>query len=507
MNEKKYTSSIRLSKTNKLIPRDISESLGKLPPQVLDLEEAILGAVILERSAQVIALEKVKPDDFYSEIHKEIFTAVKQLGDAGNPIDMRTVANQLRAEGKIELVGGAYYIAELTSKVSSAANIDYHIKIMVEKRILRDLIQLASSIHHDAYDDGTDPFELLKMLGDYMRDFFAGIKNSNEIDVGEEIRKLGLIISKRTENLPEITGVPSGYPSIDRITGGWQLSNLIIIGARPGMGKTTLVLNFIRNAAVDYKLPVAIFSMEMSGRELVYKLLSLETELEQNKLKNKVFSDDEWNQFLGTTTNIIKSCIKVDDTPALLIGDFKVKARKFVEEHKVKLIVVDYLQLMRGDPETKGNREREISSISAGLKATAKELDIPVIALSQLSRQVDTRGGDKMPVLSDLRESGSIEQDADLIMLLWRPAYYKITADAGGQYVFGLTKIIHAKHRNGPIGESHVAMDGPKSKFKSIDSPYYGGAADVKKITKGSETYDRKEVVEPESNDNDDLPF
>jgi replicative DNA helicase len=462
--------SLRLStKSSKLVPRDISESLGKLPPQALDLEEAVLGALMLEKNALNAVVEFLKPEHFYSEQHKEIYTAIIDLFKSSDPVDMRTVVNQLRKTGKIELIGGAYYIAELTSKVSSAANIEYHARVIMEMSIKRELIQVASEIHHNAYEDTTDVFELL----DKTEQSIFQISDSNLRKNYDNMRNLMTRAIQELQLLKDhkdgLTGVPSGFTGLDRMTSGWQRSDLVIIAARPGMGKTAFVVSALRNAAVEFKIPVAIFSLEMASIQLVNRMISAEAELEGEKIKRGSLADHEWAQLVHKTNKLSSAPIFIDDTPALSVLELRAKCRRLKAEHNVQVIVVDYLQLMRGDQG--GNREQEIASISRALKGIAKELNVPVLALSQLSRGVETRGGDKRPQLSDLRESGSIEQDADIVMFLYRPEYYKITVDEEGMPTQGMGEVIIAKHRNGSVGSVKLKFIGKYTKFADFDAP------------------------------------
>jgi replicative DNA helicase len=468
--EQGRSTSLRLSsKSNKLIPRDLSESLGKLPPQARDLEEAVLGALMLEKNALNAVVEFLKPEHFYADAHKEIYQAIIDLFKASEPVDMRTVVNQLRKNAKLELVGGAYVIAELTAKVSSAANIEYHSRVIIEMAIKRNLIQIASQIHHDAYEDTTDVFELL----DKTEQSVFEISDSNLRKNYDNMRNLMARAIQELQVLKDhkdgLTGVPSGFTSLDRITSGWQKSDLVIIAARPGMGKTAFVVSALRNAAVDFKIPVAIFSLEMASVQLVNRMISAEAELEGEKIKKGNLADHEWTQLVHKTSRLSSAPIFIDDTPALSILELRAKCRRLKAEHNVQLIVIDYLQLMRG--EQGGNREQEIASISRALKGIAKELSVPVLALSQLSRGVETRGGDKRPQLSDLRESGSIEQDADIVMFLYRPEYYKITVDEDGMPTQGMGEVIIAKHRNGSTGTAKLKFIGKFTKFADFDAP------------------------------------
>ncbi|HEY0768873.1 MAG TPA: replicative DNA helicase, partial [Sphingobacteriaceae bacterium] len=353
------------SKSSKLISRDISENLGKLPPQALDLEEVVLGALMLEKNALNAVVEFLKPEHFYLETHKEIYTAIVDLFKSTEPVDMRTVVNQLRKTGKLELVGGAYYIAELTAKVSSAANIEYHARVVMEMAIKRELIQVASQIQSDAYEDTTDVFELL----DKTEQSVFQISDSNLRKNYDNMRNLMARAIQELQVMKEhkdgLTGVPSGFTELDRMTSGWQRSDLVIIAARPGMGKTAFVVSALRNAAVDFKIPVAIFSLEMASIQLVNRMISAEAELESEKIKKGNLAEHEWAQLVHKTSRLSSAPIFIDDTPALSILELRAKCRRLKAEHGIQIIVIDYLQLMRG--EQGGNREQEIASISRSL--------------------------------------------------------------------------------------------------------------------------------------------
>lgn len=469
------STSLRASATGagnrtKLIPRDISESLGKLPPQALDLEESVLGALMLEKNALTAVVEYLRPEHFYSETHKLIYEAIIDLFKDSDPVDMRTVVAQLRKNGKLELLeNGAYKIAELTSKVSSAANIEYHARIVIEMAIKRNLIEIASQIHHDAYEDTTDVFELL----DKTEQSIFQISDTNlrkNYDTMKSLMYQAIQELQEKKNHKDgLTGIPTGFSRLDRVTSGWQRSDLVIIAARPGMGKTAFIVSALRNAAVDFNYPVALFSLEMASVQLVNRLISAEAELESDKIKKGNLAEFEWQQLVHKTSRLSSAPIFIDDTPALSILELRAKCRRLKAEHNIQMIVVDYLQLMKG--EAGGNREQEIASISRALKGVAKELNVPVIALSQLSRGVETRGGDKRPQLSDLRESGSIEQDADIVMFLYRPEYYKITVDEDGMPTQGMAEVVIAKHRNGSLENVKLKFIGKYTKFADFDGP------------------------------------
>lgn len=460
---------------------DLSESLGKLPPQAVDLEEAVLGALMLEKDALNVVIEILKPESFYKDSHKEIYAAIVELFNKSEPIDILTVTNQLRKNAKLELVGGAYYISGLTAKVSSAANVEFHARIITEKAIKRQLITIASDIHKEAYEDTTDVFDLLDKTEQSLFEVSEVNIRKNYADMGTLMHQAITELEAKKHQADGLTGIATGFTALDRVTSGWQRSDLVIIAARPGMGKTAFVVSAMRNAAVDFKKGVAIFSLEMSSIQLVNRLISAEAELDSEKIKKGKLEEYEWEQLIHKTAKLSEAPIFIDDTPALSILELRAKARKLVAQHSVELIIIDYLQLMSGDSSKSGggggNREQEIASISRALKNIAKELNVPIIALSQLSRAVEVRGGDKRPQLSDLRESGSIEQDADMVMFLYRPEYYNITTDEEGNSLQGVGEVIIAKHRNGSLDTVKLKFIGKFTKFSDLDfeGPFGGG--------------------------------
>lgn len=483
--------------------------LGKLPPQALELEEAVLGALMLEKEAVNQVIEILKPESFYKEAHIYIYAAILELFHNSEPVDLLTVTNQLRKQGQLEAAGGPYYITELTSKVQSAANIEHHARIITEMYIKRELIHISGEIQRDAYEDTTDVFNLL----DRMESALFGISESN---IRKNYEDMSTLFHKAVKELEEkrnhkdgLTGVPTGFSALDRITSGWQPSDLIILAARPGMGKTAFVLSMLRNAAVDFKQPVAIFSLEMASVQLVNRLISAEAELGSEKLKKGNFANHEWEQLVKRTGKLAKAPIFIDDTPALSILELRAKARRLKQQHDIKMIIIDYLQLMSAETGgSKGNREQEIATISRALKSLAKELNIPVIALSQLSRNVENRGGEKKPQLSDLRESGSIEQDADMVMFIYRPEYYQLTQKADGGSTEGLAEIIIAKHRNGSLDTVPLRFISQYTKFSdwnpgygSFDQPY------TAKILGSKANETSSFGSEDESDFGDEVPF
>lgn len=455
--------------------------LGKLPPQAVDLEEAVLGAVMLEKEAVNDVIDILSPESFYKDAHQKIFAAIKDLFQRSEPIDILTVTAELRKRGELEIVGGPYYITQLTNRVASAANVEYHSRIISQKHIQRELIKVSTDIVTKAYDDSSDVFEL---LDEAERNLFKIAEGNIRKDY-DEMKNLMLKAIKQIELAKDkqdgISGVPTGFSGLDRITSGWQKSDLIILAARPGMGKTAFILSMARNSAVDYNKPVAIFSLEMSSLQLVQRLIASETELSADKLRKGNLENHEWEQLNAKIGRLSKAPMFIDDTPALSIFELRAKCRRLKAQHDIQLIVIDYLQLMTTGGEGKGNREQEISTISRSLKSIAKEIDVPVIALSQLSRAVETRGGDKKPQLSDLRESGAIEQDADMVCFIYRPEYYGFTEDEQGNPLTGKGQIIIAKHRNGALKDVDLRFIDRLAKFTDIESddynPFGGGMA------------------------------
>jgi replicative DNA helicase len=450
---------------------------GKLPPQRLEMEAAVLGALMLEKDALTTVVDILKAHSFYKDGHQRIYKAISNLFDKSEPIDQLTVVQELREMGELEAAGGVAYVAGLTMHINSAANIEAHARVILEAAIKRELIRTATDILRDAYEETTDVFELLdsteknifQVSEDNMR---KGVDSMQDLMV-KAIKEL----EEKKHQKDGLTGVPTGFSALDRVTSGWQPSDLVIIAARPGMGKTAFVVSAMRNAAVDFKKPVAIFSLEMSSLQLVNRLISAEAELDSEKIKKGNLADYEWAQLNHKISALSSAPIFIDDTPALSIRELRAKCRRLKSQHDIQLIIIDYLQLMSGGEAGRpgGNREQEIASISRALKGIAKELNIPVIALSQLSRSVETRGGDKKPQLSDLRESGSIEQDADMVIFLYRPEYYKITEDEMGNPTQGMGEVIIAKHRNGSLETVQLKFIGRFTKFADLDGFDSGG--------------------------------
>ncbi len=445
---------------------------GKVPPQAIDLEEAVLGALLLEQNALSAVIDILKAEVFYTDAHQKIFSAIHDLFVKQQPIDLLTVTHELKTKGELEMVGGAYYIAQLTRRVASAANIEFHSRIIIQKYIQRRMIEISSEIQRDAYEDTVDVFDLLDKAEQKM---FSVSENNLRRDHGDMpslVKEAIDNIEKASKQDGSYQGVPSGFSQLDRITAGWQKSDLVVLAARPGMGKTAFVLSMARNITVDFKRPVAVFSLEMSSVQLVTRLIASETKLSADKLKKGELKDHEWQQLHSRIASLIDAPLYIDDTPALTIFELRAKARRMKQQYGIELIIIDYIQLMQAGND-KGNREQEISNISRSMKSLAKELDVPIIALSQLNRSVETRGGLKKPILSDLRESGAIEQDADMVLFIYRPEYYKIDTMEDNTPSAGMAELIIAKHRNGALEDIKMRFIAQFAQFADYDEFKY----------------------------------
>jgi len=446
---------------------------GKVPPQAVDLEEAVLGAIMLEKDALASVIDILKSEVFYKEAHQIIYRAITRLFAKSEPVDILTVTEELKSSGELEIVGGAYYVTMLTNRVVSAANVEYHTRIVTEKFIQRELIRISSDIIKDAYEETTDVFDLLDRAEQNLFNISETNLRRNYDDMQILVKEAIGEIQAAREHESHLRGVPSGFTEIDRVTSGWQKSDLIVIASRPGMGKTAFVLSMARNMAVSFKKSVAIFSLEMSSVQLVTRLISSEAQLPADKLRKGNLENHEWEQLNAMVNNLIDAHIYIDDTPALTIFELRAKCRRLKVQHNIDIVFIDYLQLMSGTTESKGNREQEISNISRSLKALAKELAVPIVALSQLSRAVESRGGTKKPVLSDLRESGAIEQDADIVCFIYRAEYYKIDQDSEGNSTLGMAEFCIAKHRNGALKDIPLRFIGKYARFEDVDSNSY----------------------------------
>ncbi len=445
---------------------DISAlAFGKLPPQARDLEEAVLGGLLSDKEAVASVMEILKPEYFYDEANQIIYEVIVRLFERGEPVDMLTVTEALRQAGKLDQVGGPFYVSDLTNRVVSSANVIPHARIIAEKYIQRSLIRISTQIIRDAYDETIDVFDLLDKAEQQLYGVTDELMKRNYEPLSNYLKRSIEQLEALRDKKDEFTGVPSGFVELDRITGGWQPSDLIIVAARPGMGKTAFTLSMARNAAVRTNTPVAIFSLEMSADQLVKRLLSSETSIPGENIRRGNLTQKQWDRLTRSIDQLSKAPIYIDDTPAINVFDLRAKCRRLASQYHVQLFIIDYLQLMSGTQERgrqSASREQEISRISRSLKAISKELNTPVIALSQLNRSVETRGGDKRPQLSDLRESGAIEQDADLVLFIYRPEYYGLSEVPDDP----TTEIIIAKHRNGAVGRVTLNFNKQFARFE-----------------------------------------
>jgi len=453
----------------------VSLEKGKLPPQAIDLEEAVLGAMMIDKEAIDTVIDILHSEVFYKEQHTLIYNALFQLFQESQPTDLLTVSEQMRKDGTLDAIGGDYYLINLTQKVASSAHVEYHARIILEKYIKRSLIGISSDIIEESYDETADVFDVL----DGAEAKLFEVSQGNLKKASEDAQTL---VSQAIKKIQEISkqegmsGIPTGFTKVDALTAGFQASDLIIIAARPGMGKTAFVMSMAKNMAIKFDIPVAIFSLEMSSVQLITRMISSETGLTSEKLRKGNLLPHEWEQLNVKVKNLTKAPIFIDDTPSLSIFDLRAKARRLVSQHGVKVIIIDYLQLMTAASSGGGggNREQEISTISRNLKALAKELSVPVITLSQLSRAVETRGGVKRPLLSDLRESGAIEQDADIVTFIYRPEYYGLVEwdDDERTPCAGQAEFIFAKHRNGGLDNIKLKFTGHLAEFSDLDESF-----------------------------------
>ena len=454
--------------------------MGNKPPQALDVEQAVLGAMLLEPSSVDEALEGLSSDCFYDKRNQMIFEAMAHLVNEHISVDLITVSAKLKEEGNLEAVGGTVVLAGLSQKVGSAAHLEYYIKILRQKTIQRDLIKASHDILKNSYDDSVKVDDLIDLA---QTKVYSAIQNN----VRKDVQEIGAIINvamndiQRMQESTGLSGVPSGFRSIDRITMGWQPSDLIILAARPSVGKTAFALNLARNAAVDHHMPVAFFSLEMSAIQLAKRLMTSESGLSADKIKGgSKLESYEWEQLEYKLKNLSKAALYIDDTPGIPVMEFRTKLKTLVKNKGVRLVIVDYLQLMQGPSELRGMREQEVAAISRTLKATAKDLNVPIIALSQLSRNaVQRTGGSGKPQLSDLRESGSIEQDADMVIFIHRPDYLGLSESPEDKEK---TQIIIAKHRNGETADVNMVFKSEQVRFMEEEE-----ALDISALKMGSE--------------------
>ena len=446
---------------------------AKIQPQDKEIEDAVLGALMLERDAYAIVCDLLRPESFYDPGNQKIYAAINKLGVMQQPIDMLTVTQQLRADGALDDVGGPVRISELTSNVASAAHIEYHARIVAQKFLARRLISFCSEIEKKSFDESYDIDDLLQEAEGKLFEISQGNLKKDFTQIDPVINSAMEQIEAAGKRESGLSGLQTGFHNLDKLTSGWQNSDLIIIAARPAMGKTAFVLSMAKNMAVDYNTPVAIFSLEMSNLQLVNRLISNVCEIEGEKIKSGRLSRQEWEQLNSRVRSLFSAPLYVDDSPSLSILELRTKARRLVKEHGVKIIIIDYLQLMNATGMKFGSREQEVSMISRSLKQLAKELNIPVIALSRLSRKVEERNdGNKRPQLSDLRESGAIEQDADIVCFIHRPEYYtRSTTDAENRDIRGMAEFIVAKHRSGSVDDIEMTFVARFARFQNRSEP------------------------------------
>jgi replicative DNA helicase len=473
MADRKKTS----SNNNTFNIEQINAQYGKLPPQAIEVEEAVLGALMLERDAYVTVADFIDTKSFYKEEHQKIFDAIKKLSGNEKPVDLLMVTQELKDRNQLEEIGGPAYITQLTRRVASAAHIEFHARIIAQKFIQRELIRVSTEIQSKSYDDTLDVDDLIDFSESALFQIAQGNIKKETVPIKPILNQAILQIEKAKNQKEGLSGIPSGFTALDRITSGWQKTDLVIIAARPSMGKTAFVLSMAREMAVAHNKSVALFSLEMSSIQLVTRLIASETELGSQKLKSGRLEDWEWEHLNRKISSLDKAPIFIDDTPALSIFEFRAKCRRLKMQYDIEVVIVDYLQLMTAGADNRGSREQEVSTISRSLKAIAKELDIPILALSQLNRSVESREG-KRPQLSDLRESGAIEQDADLVLFIHRPEYYGITEDDSGNSLLGVAEIIIAKHRNGATADIHLSYKKELAKFSDMETQFaknFGG--------------------------------
>lgn len=452
MNEMSEVKKLSLKKTIKNVHPEMLLENGKVMPQAIDIEEAFLGALMLEKESYIKVADFVFKEMFYKPQHQEIFYAIHNLFQRTEPIDLLSVTQELKRLGKLEIVGGAYYLTQLTHKVASAAHIEYYARVLLQKYLQREVIRVCTETIQNAFEDSVDIFDLIEYATKTIFELIENVTKARE-------RNIQSLIVETINDLREgikkqgLTGIPSALKDLDMVTNGWQKSHFIILAARPAMGKSALMLTWAKNAAIDYNVPVAIFSLEMTAQDIVKRLLSILTHISLHKINTGRLEEYELTELAQCISKLEKVPLYIDDTSSLSLSELRAKARRLKVQYDIKLIIIDYLQLMsnRDKLSVNSNREQEISGISRGLKGLAKELNIPIIALSQVNRAVEKEKENKMPKLSDLRESGSLEQDADMVLFVYRPEYYY--KDDTPPEEKDVAYINIAKNRHGATGE------------------------------------------------------
>lgn len=455
----------------KTTTQQIDTSLGHMPPQAVDIEKVVLGALMIDTDAFSVVSELLSPDTFYEPRHQKIYNAIRTLNFNEQPVDMMTVCEELKHEGSYDEVGAPTYIVDLTQLVASSANIEFHARILAQKYVARQLISYASNVETKAFDEAQDIDELMQEAEGSLFELSQRNMRQDYVQIAPVVLQARELIQKAYNNTGGITGVPTGYAEFDKITSGWQASDLIIIAGRPAMGKTSFALSLAKNIAIDNHDPVAFFSLEMNNVQLVNRIISNVCSISGSKILTGQLDESDWANLDKNIDKMKEAPLYVDDTPGLSVFELRTKARRLVREKGVKVIMIDYLQLMNANGMKFNSRQEEVSTISRSLKGLAKELDIPIIALSQLSRAVEQRPGEegKRPQLSDLRESGAIEQDADMVLFVHRPEYYHIYADANGNDLRGMAQICIAKHRKGATKDVILKFQGEYTRFANPD--------------------------------------
>ena len=467
------TTGRRRSSTTKIVEVPQVDQYGHKQPQSLDMEVAVLGALMVEQDSYGLVAELLKPESFYDHRHQLIYQAIQALNAEQKPVDIMTVINQLESTDNLEAAGGEVYLMQINAQVASSAHIEYHAKIIAQKSLQRQLITFASIVQTKAFDATIDVADLMQEAESTLYAIAQKNMKKDFTQIDPVISKVYELIQKAQTKDGGLSGLPTGFYELDKITHGRQNSDLVIIAARPSMGKTAFALSMIKRMAVDYKVPCAMFSLEMSNQQLVQRLMVNVSELSGEKLRSGQLAPYEWGQLDKRVRQLYNAPIYIDDTPSLSVFELQTKARRLVNDLGVKAIVIDYLQLMRANNlNYNANRQEEVSMVSRALKGLAKELNIPIIALSQLNRGVESREGfeGKQPVLSDLRESGAIEQDADIVCFIHRPEYYKLFQDDKGYDWHGKAMFIIAKHRNGSVGDIKLAFRSEFARFSDLDA-------------------------------------
>ena len=461
--------------------RKVNNNSIHMQPQAVDIEKMVLGALMVDKDAFSVVSEILHPETFYEPRSQKIYKAIQTLSLNEDPVDIMTVVEELKREGTLDDIGGAGYILELSERVASSAHIEYHAKILAQKYLARQLISFASVIETKAFDETVDVDELMQEAEGSLFELSQKNMRQDYTQIDPVVKQAVEILQKAAANKGGLTGIPTGYAKLDDYTSGWQRSDLVIIAGRPAMGKTSFALSLAKNIAVDYDTPIAFFSLEMNNVQLVNRLISNVCEIEGKKILNGQLDDEEWKRLDKNVRKLQAAPIYIDDTPGMSIFELRTKARRLVREKGVQVITPDHLQRMNANGARFGSRQEEVSTISRSLKGLAKELDIPVLALSQLNRTVEGREGidGKRPQLSDLRESGAIEQDADMVLFVHRPEYYRIFTDEKGNDLHGKAQIIIAKHRKGGTGDVLLNFRGEFTRFEnptdSDKSPIGGG--------------------------------